>query len=294
MLTLTERPVTIQDFLKLKKYKPWSGWRQTAKTINFSLLFGCSAGTFAKLLDQNGFTIDDAEELIRDAHLEAKLKDKANDPKAFSKGPKFCKMLVCAEFMKENFFKTYVGLDSRLTREIDFALEHGYIRSWHGPVRHVPELLLMRISDKGYLIGNDKDNYSKLFSDLKKVAGNSGIQTLEAAIAFPAIHEICSYIKEWKLQSFIFNMIHDSIDLCVYKPEEELVLALVNQCMTKFRYFDHGIPMESDGDLVDLSNLEDQYFKHGKDAKVVDIQTALKNHNEKYGTAFVYDAARYL
>ena len=295
MLKIRERPVELSDFLKLKKFKPWADWRQTSKTINFSLLFGCSAATFASLLDQNGFTLSDAEQLIEDAHLGDRLKDKMmNDPKAFAKGPKFCKMLVCAEFMKENFFKTYLGLETRLDREIAFATEHGYVRSWHGPVRHTPELTMMTISPKGYLVGADKENYSKLFSDLKKVAGNSGIQTLEAAIAFPAIHEICAYIKEWELKSFIFNMIHDSIDLCVFKPEEELVLALVHQCMTKFRYFEHGIPMEGDGDLVDLSDLETQYFKHGKDAPVVPLEDAIKAYNEKNGTNLEYDASRYL
>lgn len=294
MLKIKKRAVTLDDFLKLKKYKPWSGWRQTAKTINFSLLFGCSAATFASLLDMNGFSESDADELIRDARLNGRLRDVFAEPRNLTRGMRFCKMLTCAEFMKENFFTTYVGLETRLEREVAFAMEHGYTRSWHGPIRHTPELLLMKFGDKGYLIGNDKENYSKLASDLKKVAGNTGIQTLEAAIAFPAIHEICAYLKEWNLKSFIFNMIHDSIDLCVFKEEEELVLALAHQCMTKFRYFEHGIPMESDGDLVDLSDLEAQYFKHGKDAKFQSIDVAVKNFNDTHGTSFLYDPARFL
>ena len=33
MLTIKERPATVYDFMKLKDYKPWKGWRRTAKTI---------------------------------------------------------------------------------------------------------------------------------------------------------------------------------------------------------------------------------------------------------------------
>ncbi len=294
MLKIKKRQATLDDFLKVKKYKPWSAWRQTAKGINFSLLFGCSAGTFASMLDMQGFTEEEADELIHDVHLDKKLKDKMSDDKTAARGERFCKMLVCAEFMKENFFKSYKGLETRLEREIDFAMNHGYVRSWHGPVRHLPEYLLLKFNDKGNLIGNDKNVYSKMASSIKNVAGNSTIQTLEAAIAFPAIHEICSYFKEWNLKSFIFNTIHDSIDICIYIPEEELVLSLVRQSMSKFRYFDYGIPMECDGDIVDLTDLEKEYFKHGSDAKPIDIEAALNNYNEKNGTNYSYDVQKYL
>jgi len=294
MLKIKKREVTLNDFLKMKKFKPWSTWRQMGKTINFSLLFGCSAMTFASMLDQNGFTVEDADELILEAKLDSKLREKMDDPKCFSKGPKFCKLLVCSEFMKDNFFQLYKGLETRLEREVEFAREHGYTRAWNGPMRHVPEFLLLNFSDRGFLRGNDKVLYSKMASSIKNVVGNTTIQTLEAAIVFPAIHEICSYIRNWKLKSFIFNTIHDSIDLCVFIPEEELILSLVNQCMTKFRYFDHGVPMESDADLVDLMDIGNQYYKHGKDAKPINIDIALKNYNEKNGTNFEYDIKKYL
>lgn len=289
MLTITERLATVHDCINAHEYEgaPWEEWRRNSKTSNFSLLFGCAPVRFGQTLRQSGFTEKNCEELIRDANLT----DLYNALKEanFGKPDIDIKYLTCATFMRNGFFEGYSGLSKRLEREFQFAKEHGYVRCWHGPVRHIPEMLYFDYYKDG-LKNGDKAFYNKYFAELKNIAGNSTIQTLEVRITFATIHYLCSTVKKWHLKSFMYSMCHDSQDWVIYDQEEALVLALIKYAGELVREPTFGVYMRVDFSLSDMSTpekRETQYYHRGRGYEAGDIHEELKKYNDKYGTNLV-------
>ena len=291
MLKISTREATVQDFLHLKEYKPWSGWRRTAKTENFALLFGCAPKRFAATLKNNNFSEKDCDDLIKDAHLEDKMNKIAID-QAGKMSPLDMKYVVCATFMRDGFFNGYKGLQERIERESNYAMTHGYVRCWHGPVRHTPELLLMKTNSKGNLVGADKELWSKHFSELKNIACNSTIQTLEVRITFATIHYLCTMMKKWHFKSFMYSMCHDSEDWVIYDKEQDVVLALIKYAAEFHREPTKGTYMKIDFELSDLStpeNREKYCYHKGAGVKAGDIQEEIKKYNEKYNANIIFE-----
>ena len=80
---------------------------------------------------------------------------------------------------------------------------------------------------------------------------------------------------------------------------EELVPDfIIDESFVLEEFAENGSPIvlcpKCDGDIVDLTDLEKEYFKHGSDAKPLDIEAALNNYNEKNGTNYSYDVQKYL
>lgn len=291
MVEIKRRPATLFDFIALKDYKPFSDWRRVSKTINFSLIFGASAMSFMSTLQDSGYLESECDEYINVTGNQAALQDLLNEQKL--KGvrglnPTKCKFLLTATLMRNAYLDKYKGLMERIIREHKFAFDHGYIRTFYGPVRHLNELLFMEYDrDEEALVGGDKCMWQKAFSHLKNEACNSGVQTQEARIIFPTWAHIRKYYKEWHLKSFIWNSTHDSFDACVWYDEVELMVALVNACGSWKREPVNGIHMKFDGELSDISTPEKReatYYKHGVGVKPIPIEEALKNYNEAHGT----------
>lgn len=290
MLTIdSSQPLTVHDFIKNKNFQPFSGWRTTAKTENFGMLFGCSAPTFAGMLKQANFTEAECDEFIQLTNNTAAF----NAALANNMGSKHpmkiadVKFLVAADAMRNSFFETYKGLMGRIKREQAFALAHGYVRSWHGPVRHLAELRYLSVSPKGELVGADRSLYSKMFSHLLNNACNSTIQTMESRIAFSTWVNIAKYLALWGLKSYCWNNIHDSLDFYVWKPELQLVMSLANACAAWEREPVKGIHMSFDGEVSDLQDYEHRcntYYKAGVGYDPLPIEEAIKNYNAKNGT----------
>lgn len=290
MLTIdSSQPLTVHDFIKNKNFQPFSGWRTTAKTENFGMLFGCSAPTFAGMLKQANFTEAECDEFIQLTNNTAAF----NAALANNMGSKHpmktadVKFLVAADAMRNSFFETYQGLMGRIKREQAFALAHGYVRSWHGPVRHLAELRYLSVSPKGELVGADRSLYSKMFSHLLNNACNSTIQTMESRIAFSTWVNIAKYLALWGLKSYCWNNIHDSLDFYVWKPELQLVMSLANACAAWEREPVKGIHMSFDGEVSDLQDYEHRcntYYKAGVGYDPLPIEEAIKNYNAKNGT----------
>jgi hypothetical protein len=206
-----------------------------------------------------------------------------------------CKYQVCANVFRELFFKTYPGLMKRITREQTYALAHGYVRAWHGSIRHFPELKLMKRNSKGNLIGADKKLYGSMFSNLKNVAVNTTIQTLEAYQAFTLWHATMHNLRKWGFKSRIWNGTHDSIDVIIYKPETKVVLSLIRHisAMPKVPFEDMTLNM--DATLADMSTpklLEKNYYKSGTEISLTqydDLEGALAEWNEEHGTNLEYE-----
>jgi hypothetical protein len=287
MLKISRRPANVHDFLNLKGYKPWKNWRKTAKTENFSLLFGCAPNRFGSTLRENGFSEKDCDELIQDAGLtDTYMQNLTNYQGKLD--TLSIKYLTCAVFMRNGFFDGYKGLQTRIEREMAYGVSHGYVRCWHGPVRHLPELLLMQRNSKGNLVGADKELWSKYFSELKNIACNSTIQTLEVRIAFATIHYLCSTMKAWHFRSFMYSMCHDSEDWVIYDEEQDLVLALIKYAAEYYREPVKGVPMKIDFELSDLSTEESRskfWYHHGDEVEVGDINVELKKYNETHHTS---------
>lgn len=283
------QPLSVYDFIKNKDYQPFKDWRTVAKVENFGLIFGCTAPTFAGMLKQANFTEAECDEFIQLTNNTAAF----NAALANNMGSKHpmktadVKFLVAADAMRNSFFETYQGLMGRIKREQAFALAHGYVRSWHGPVRHLAELRYLSISPKGELVGADRSLYSKMFSHLLNNACNSTIQTMESRIAFSTWVNIAKYLALWGLKSYCWNNIHDSLDFYVWKPELQLVMSLANACAAWEREPVKGIHMSFDGEVSDLQDYEHRcntYYKAGVGYDPLPIEEAIKNYNAKNGT----------
>ena len=288
MLTIDKSTeLTVYDFMKNKDYKPFKDWRTVAKTENFGLLFGCSAGTFGGMLQQANFTETECEEYIKLKNLTAVYNAALSN--AGGKSPKDIKFLVVADDMRNSFFKSYEGLMGRIKREQAFALANGYVRAWHGPVRHLAELRYMSVNEQGNLTGADRSLYSKIFAHILNNACNSTIQSMESRIAFSTWVNTSKYLALWGLKSYCWNNIHDSLDFYVWKPELQLVMSLANACAAWDREPVKGIHMSFDGEVSDVQDYEHRcntYYKAGVGYDPLPIEEAIKNYNAKNGTNF--------
>ena len=288
MLTIDKSTeLTVYDFMKNKEYKPFKDWRTVAKTENFGLLFGCSAGTFGGMLQQANFTETECEEYIKLKNLTAVYNAALSN--AGGKSPKDIKFLVVADDMRNSFFKSYEGLMGRIKREQAFALANGYVRAWHGPVRHLAELRYMSVNEQGNLTGADRSLYSKIFAHILNNACNSTIQSMESRIAFSTWVNTSKYLALWGLKSYCWNNIHDSLDFYVWKPELQLVMSLANACAAWDREPVKGIHMSFDGEVSDVQDYEHRcntYYKAGVGYDPLPIEEAIKNYNAKNGTNF--------
>lgn len=306
MLTIDRDSLySLEDFMANKgKDKLIKFYRTVAKTINFSLLFGASASSFATTLENSGFSEEDCDTYIELTHSTNQLDDlitsrlmkrkPVDDMETLKKSLKF---LLVATIMRNTFFATYKGFLSRIKREQKYAVQNGFIWTHHGPIRHFPLIKYMDIKyddfTKEYKIkGNDQKRFSEMFSHYLNEASNSAIQTMEARIVFNTWVNINRYFRKWKLKSRIWNSIHDSLDFYVYKPELELVLALANACASFAREPVKGIPMSMDfevADVRDLAHREKTYWKHGEEMNGINIDEAISHYNKKYGTDFKWE-----
>lgn len=285
MLTIdNSQDLTLQDFVAAKGKVPFKVIRSyIAKTINFSLLFGCSAPTFARILMESTYTEQEALDYIKSSNNMSMLNATIAKYQG-QKTRKECVYLTAATLMRQSFFTTYAGLESRIEREQDFAKKNGYVRAWHGPVRQLPEFNYFNIGQNG-VVGADRALYSSTYAHMLNDACNSTIQTMEARVAFSTWEEAKRYLEKWKLKSRIWNNIHDSLDLWIYKPELELVMSLMNACASWEREPVHGIHMSFDGEVVDVQDMnhrKDTYWKHGVEIPIKPIEEAVANWNEQH------------
>ena len=229
------------------------------------MLFGASAKTFAQTSLETTWTEAQCEEYI-DFNKLWDLKDQVISRNQ-RESPQMWKLITCATDIRNKFFKTYAGLMSRIERERVFAYEHGYVRSWHGACRRIPELFLMDHSSKGRSTGDDNILYSRMIGNLQNICANTAIQNLEACSIFPAMTEIHNWFKENNMKSFFFNSVHDSADLCLHRSEVDVVMAKVYEVFTRrLSLFDDVpklvyMPLDIDAVIGDIT--KGDYYKAG-------------------------------
>lgn len=309
-LKINRRPMTVQDFIKLKKIPPYDNWRGAAKGENFGLMFGASAITFAGLLQRGTFSVEDCDEYIKLTHSEALYEEVCRNLKegklhmfTFDKRPEVeCKFLTVAMLMRENFLKGYPGLAARIEREHEFAIKHFYTRMWYGSVRWHPELAYMTIdpfTKKLRKDSTDKKYNSLLFTHLMNNAANAAVQSGETVFIYAGWINADERMKLWNLQSKIYNTIHDSLDAYLWKPEKELMKSLINTCVhDKPRYPFENVyhfmePEISDirdykyltgyeeGEFDGSQKITGHFYKHGVEEKCKPIQEVIDAYNKQ-------------
>lgn len=255
-----QKQITLDEFMRLKKDGgQFEKMRQNAKQVNFSFLFGSVAATFARLTLESKWSETDADNYIAENRLFS-LKEKiiARYPR---ESPLMWKLMTCATDIRDKFFKTYPGLMKRIERERKFAIAHGYVRSWHGACRRIPELFLADRDDNGKLIGDDQKLYGRQIGNLLNIAANTSIQNYEAVLVMDAIVDIVNEFKERNMKSYVFGSVHDSIDLVIHKDELAEAAEIIERVCTAPRKEAFGMPQEVDMLVADIT--QNEYYKGG-------------------------------
>jgi hypothetical protein len=289
MYTITKRAITLEDFIKLKGFKPFKKFRNDSKPINFGTIFNCTGPTLGKQIRASGFSETDCDDAIDTFGLENAL-NLALCNKAPNQSDVDIKYNIVGSKFRELFFKSYPCLEDRVKREQDFALRHAYVRTWTGPIRHMPEFKYMRLNSQKNVVGMDKKLFSRMFAHLKNIAANTTIQTAEVYQAMPNVTAIHEHLKKWNLKSRLYNYIHDSFEMYVYKPERDLVYALINKIAQINRQPFYGLVQHIDVDECDLDK-KDEYLKHGREIRTeqYDLDVELAKWNEKWGTNYEFN-----
>ena len=286
MYKITKRKLELHDFLKVKNHAPFKKMRFNGKTVNLATVFACTGPTLGKQMKAAGFTESDCEATIQTFEMEDVWNQaKANNTKYSEMDLKY---IIVGNKLRELFFQTYPGLLERTEREQKFALKHGYVRTWTGPIRHLPELRLVKRNNQGNLIGMDKKLYSKQFAGWKNEASNTTIQTAEVYQAMPDVTAINQLLEEWNLNTRIFNYVHDSICFYLYKPEKKLIYALLNQVSLEHRKPYYDLRMYIDINEADPD--KDEFYDSGREVNIekFDLKKEIKKWNEENGTNIEY------
>jgi len=286
MYKITKREINLEDYLQLKKFKPFKKMRQDAKGVNFGAIFACTGSTLGRQMRNAGFTEEDCDYAIDTFNLHNVMAASIGKKPYMDDTIKLkLKYDIVGTKLREIFFQTYPGLLDRVTREQSFALKHGYVRTWCGPVRHLAELRFMSKNAQNNVIGADHLLYSKMFTHLKNDASNTTIQTAEVYQAMPDVTCLQNNLDNWNFKSWVFNYVHDSIQLYIYKPEKEIVYALLNKLAKIHRMPYYGLSQHIGVEESDLTN-PNEYMKHGREINIehLDLDLELKKWNEKYNT----------
>ena len=252
------RRITEQEFLRLKNLEPFATYRQDAKPINFGFIFGMSFRKFSMSVLETNWKYERVQQFIKEKNLYEnveKMAERFSDQDA-----KTCEYWAVSNYIRTQYFESYPGLMERITRNKAFAIDNGYIRSFHGAIRRVP-MMLFAFNEDGKM---RKDENAKEIANLINITANSTIQTDEVVTAMIRINEWCT---ENGIESRIVGMVHDSIDFYVAKREDApKVLQHMKEVFEKEEAWQKGLPILTDITVCDLNN-PDHYYKHGTDMK---------------------------
>ncbi|HRT03245.1 MAG TPA: DNA polymerase [Candidatus Diapherotrites archaeon] len=218
------RDISIDEFLKKKKEKPFIDYRFKAKGINFGFLFGLSAEGFKSVIE-NDWNDKDVDEFIEKNKLKIVINYNNEEDK----------YLTVAHYIRETFFNTYSKLLQWIQNSKYIAYNKGYIDCPLGGRRHLPLLSFYKYASK---INNKEKNH------LENIAVNSPVQTFEAIMMYKAIINIYSEIKNKNLKSYIVGMVHDSLVLYVHKDEVSIMKDIIKGNMEDLYSFDVPITIE--------------------------------------------------
>lgn len=250
---VVEREITSDEFKAQKAQQPYASLRQSSKSLNFLMLFNGSAKMFADNALKPAYTPAWCRNFIKENHLEEIQKDVEKKYVRESKEDQL--YITCGTYMKNNFFKAYPGLLSRIKREQEFAKNHGYVRAAYGAKRSVIELLLE---------GNyDREKRGGYMRNLDNICANTNIQNLEACIIHPHMKEISDWLSKNHMKSYFWNCVHDSADFVVHKDELKVVSEKISEIFERQLPEMKGIPLPVDFEVADVKK-KGEYYKGGE------------------------------
>lgn len=151
-----------------------------------------------------------------------------------------------AESIIKKYFKTAPKLKHRMDELVDFAKEHGFVRSKVGRVRHLPLLKKLQFSHGDYL-GDSLEIWKKWHENPKKYASmkylgkqyrgminnclNFPIQSMAATICNRACIAVSRELKRIGLDASICMIIHDEIVVKCKEEDSERVSRLLQYIM---------------------------------------------------------------
>ena len=140
--------------------------RSQAKAVNFGIVYGIGAFSLSQDI---GVTVSEADQYIK------------------------------------NYLNTYSGVKAYMDRTIQFAKEHGYVKTLFGRRRYLPELTA-------------SNKVTRAFGE--RVAMNTPIQGTAADIIKIAMVRVFQRLEQEKLRARLILQVHD--ELLVEAPEEEV------------------------------------------------------------------------
>ena len=151
--------------------------RDKAKTVNFGIIYGISAFGLQQRLN---IPRKEAAELI------------------------------------ENYFEKYPGVRTYIDDTIEYAKEHGYVKTMTGRRRYLRDI-------------NSK-NFS-IRSAAERLAMNSPIQGTAADLLKLAMIRVHAMLREGNYQTKMLLTVHDEIVFDLHKDEQDEVLPKIENCM---------------------------------------------------------------
>lgn len=254
--TIEHRKITEEEFKKQKTCSGYAEYRNIAKHLNFLMLFGGGARMFAEHALETSWTPEQVNEYV--SHMDPEILKKVcetykNDSEIKQK------YIAVAQVMKNNFFKAYPRLQERIDREDSFARQFGFCTSRFGSTRNFIELALAG--------KYDIKNNGRMLDNLSKISSNYRAQNYEASITKKAMYEMQCWLENNGYKSRLFNEIHDSMDVYIYKKELRPVLAhlqhLTERKIPELK--ETWVPLTVDCEIADLSdNQHNDTYKHGR------------------------------
>ena len=254
------REITEEEFRKQKGYDFYAAYRQLAKSCNFLLIFGGSPKVFTENALELTWTPDQVEEYLRDNNCEKELEQVQ---KTYRREPLMKqKYIAVSTRIRDNFFKGYPGLMERIIRAQTFVAKNGYLRSPYGATRNMIELMLHG--------SFDDENFSGMMRNLNNIASNYYCQQVEGAYTKRNMYDLQKWLEDNNMKSFVWNEIHDSIDLCIHKDEAQVVLNKAKELLERQspELVDGWVPLNVDCEISDLSDeSHHDTYKGGRNPK---------------------------
>lgn len=116
----------------------------------------------------------------------------------------------------DSYFAKYPAVKQFSENNIEYAKEHGYIKTMYGRIRHIPEL--------------KSSNYN-LRNFGERVAMNMPLQGTASDIIKMSMLKVADALKTNNLKSQLILQIHDELVLDVFPGEEEKVKKLLHNAM---------------------------------------------------------------
>lgn len=181
---------TASEIFKVPITEVTSAQRQDAKAVNFGIIYG-----------------------ISDYGLSQNIKTSRNNAKQYI----------------ENYFNKYPKIKKFMDQNIEFAKENGYVKSYFGRIRHIPE-----IASSNALI--------RKFGE--RVAMNMPLQGTASDIIKLAMIDFYKKIKQKHMQSHLILQIHDELIVDSIKDEVEIVKSLLKEAMEGVYKFEVPLTVE--------------------------------------------------